>query len=84
MMESKFVEVFKTDVRHPRDARLILQCLSSLIDPKRITFDLEDVDCVLRVAASTPVNTVLVVHVLKSFGFNAVELQDVVPASVGS
>lgn len=43
------VEVFKTDVRQPRQAKLLLGILQKRFPLLRINFDLEDCDKILRV-----------------------------------
>jgi hypothetical protein len=77
-MEPLFVEVLKTNVQQSEDADLIRACLSSLFEPARITFDLEDIDCVLRVATHLPVNAEMVIYVVSLFGFRAEVMPDVV------
>lgn len=43
------VEVFKTNVRHKRQAKTLLAALSKQFPLFRINFDLEDCDKILRV-----------------------------------
>ena len=43
------VEVFRTNVRHKRQAKLLLNILSRQFPLFRINFDLEDCDKILRV-----------------------------------
>lgn len=43
------VEVFKTNVRHKRQARVLLGTLSRQFPLFRINFDLEDCDKILRI-----------------------------------
>jgi hypothetical protein len=48
-MELHMVEVFRTNVRHKRQAKRLLGVLSERFPLFRINFDLEDCDKILRV-----------------------------------
>ncbi|MGZ3764802.1 MAG: hypothetical protein ACXVB0_18310 [Mucilaginibacter sp.] len=48
-MDLKMVEVFKTNVRQRRQAKLLLGILEKRFPLFRINFDLEDCDKILRV-----------------------------------
>jgi hypothetical protein len=48
-MKLNLVEVFKTDVRQRRQAKLLLGILQKRFPLLRINFDLEDCDKILRV-----------------------------------
>jgi len=48
-MELHTVEVFKTNVRQKRQARVLLNILARQFPGLRINFDLEDCDNILRV-----------------------------------
>jgi hypothetical protein len=48
-MHTEMVEVFKTNVRRPKQARILEGALTSQFPLIKINFDLEDCDKVLRV-----------------------------------
>lgn len=48
-LEMKVVEVFKTNIKNPDTAQLIIEKLKELLPGTKINFDLEDCDCILRV-----------------------------------
>lgn len=75
------VEVFKTNVDSTK-APQILTCLSSLYEGARVSFDLEDIDRVLRIASSSAVDAQVVICVVESFGFHAEVLPDEVNVRV--
>ena len=72
------VEVFKTNVRNRGTARQIINCLSSVIEGARVSFDLEDVDRVLRIAATTEIQASIVVEIVDLFGYEAEVLEDTI------
>ena len=49
IMERQMVEVFRTNVRHKRQARVLLDVLSRQFPSFSINFDLDDCDRILRV-----------------------------------
>jgi hypothetical protein len=51
-MELHMVEVFRTNVRHKRKAKMLLNILSEQFPLLHINFDLEDCDKILRVEGS--------------------------------
>lgn len=51
-MELHNVEVFKTNVRQKRQARVLLNILAKQFPKFKINFDLEDCDKILRVEGS--------------------------------
>ena len=51
-MELHTVEVFRTNVRQKRQARVLLNILSKQFPRLKINFDLEDCDKILRVEGS--------------------------------
>ena len=51
-MELHTVEVFKTNVRQKRQARVLLNILAKQFPRFKINFDLEDCDKILRVEGS--------------------------------
>jgi hypothetical protein len=80
--QSLCVEVFTTTVTTHQDALAIIAFLTSALEGAHITFDLEDVDKVLRVASPKQVNCEWVVRAVRSFGFQAEEMADVVAEPV--
>jgi hypothetical protein len=71
------VEVFKTNVRNPAQADLLIDRFHELSIAYIVNFDLEDVDKVLRVQSDNdPVNATLVIQLLEEFGFAAEVLPD--------
>ena len=48
-MELHMVEVFRTNVRHKRQAKLLLNVMARQFPLLKINFDLEDCDKILRV-----------------------------------
>lgn len=50
MTGNLIIEIFKTTVRQPSDAALIVGILEKRIPGAQINFDLSDIDCVLRIA----------------------------------
>ena len=71
MKPMQFIEVFKTNVTDPDMSMTILSCLTSMFEGAQITFDLEDVDNVLRIASSSSIDPNAVISVLSTFGFEA-------------
>lgn len=75
------IEVFKTDVLHADQARMLLDKIHVTFRDYRANFDLEDCDRILRVAAlSGKVLSSDVVALLNDFGFHAEILSDDIPA----
>lgn len=48
-MEMHMVEVFRTNVRHKRQAKLLLNVITRQFPLLKVNFDLEDCDKILRV-----------------------------------
>lgn len=63
------IEVFKTDVGHPADARNLVFRLLGLYPNGGITFDLEDCDKVLRVECAS-VCPKAVISLMEAAGFS--------------
>jgi hypothetical protein len=78
MKHKRFIEVFTTTVMSPHESFAITACLASIMEGSEITFDLEDIDRVLRVASPAPINNECIVRVVESFGFQADVMPDVV------
>ena len=71
MKPTQFIEVFRTNVTDLDLSMTILLCLASMFEGAQITFDLEDVDNVLRIASSSSIDTKAVISVVSRFGFQA-------------
>ena len=82
MNNLEFVEVFTTNVTSRTDAAMISSLLASLFENSQVTFDLQDVDRVLRIASSRPINNEWIVSIVNLFGFKAEVMPDVVSESV--
>lgn len=80
--ERLVVEVFRTDITDKAIAVQVIKCLSSAYEGACINFDLEDVDRILRIASTGPVQTDVVIAVVESFGYHADVLPDVVEEKV--
>lgn len=72
------VEVFKTDVRCPFLANLIMADLLATFQHLEVSFDLEDTDHILRLAfeKSNPSLVTRVLSIIQGNGCNAVLLND--------
>jgi hypothetical protein len=80
--QDRFIEVFTTTVTSHQKALAISACLISALEGARVSFDLDDVDCVLRIASPHPINNEWIVHVVETFGFEAAVMPDVVAEAV--
>ena len=68
------VEVFKTNVRNIREAKLIIQKLAEEFPKHKINFDLSDCDRILRVQG----NSILerkIINIVTSLNYNCEILQ---------
>ena len=71
------VEVFKTNVKDPADATMLLDQIHALSENYAANFDLEDCDKILRVASfNGSVQTSLLKELLNKHGFHAEVLPD--------
>lgn len=71
------VEVFKTNVKNPKQAGLLIDRFHERSIAYVVNFDLEDEDKILRVQSDNdPVNATLVIELLEEFGFAAEVLPD--------
>jgi hypothetical protein len=68
------VEVFKTNVRSTREARLIIKKLAEEFPEHRINFDLSDCDRILRVQGHT-ISEGRVISIVTSLKYNCEILQ---------
>lgn len=71
------VEVFKTNVRDPSNANMLIYQIHKCFVHYTANFDLEDCDKILRVKhANGIVESSAVIDILKDLGFNAEVLPD--------
>lgn len=68
------VEVFKTNVRNARQAKLIIQRLAEEFPAHKINFDLSDCDRILRVQGNDIVER-KIISVVTSLNYNCEVLQ---------
>lgn len=74
------VEVFRTNVEDPVDARMLLNRIHSMLDGYNANFDLQDCDKILRVEiAHGAVEAAKVMALLANRGFYAEVLPDDAP-----
>ena len=74
------VEVFKTNVTHPKHATLIVDELKKTFPQYSANFDLADCDNILRVEVATGrVDTAGLINKLAGLGFGAEVLPDHIP-----
>ncbi|MFC0516731.1 hypothetical protein ACFFGT_21160 [Mucilaginibacter angelicae] len=65
---NSMVEVFKTNVHDPAEAKMFVGLLQKLITNSRVNFDLEDCDRILRIEG-LDISTQLVTGILKDHGY---------------
>ncbi|HYG38208.1 MAG TPA: hypothetical protein VD908_06295 [Cytophagales bacterium] len=76
------VEVFKTNVRDHRYARMLIDQIHKLFSDYKANFDLGDCDKILRVECSTElIRSSSLINLLKDFGFYAEPLPDDQPVA---
>jgi hypothetical protein len=63
------VEVFKTNVRKTREAKLIIQKLTEAFPRHKINFDLSDCDRILRVQGN-PIRERKIISIVTSLNYN--------------
>lgn len=74
------VEVFKTNVKDPVDAQMLLSRIHSMLSGYNANFDLQDCDKILRIEiAHGVVEAAKVMDLLARDGFSAEVLPDSVP-----
>jgi hypothetical protein len=71
----KQVEIFKTQVRHTRQAAQICAKLKAILPNAKINFDLDDCDKILRVE-SLYIDTDRIVILMKDLGFPCALITD--------
>ncbi|MBU3026378.1 hypothetical protein [Zobellia galactanivorans] len=71
------VEVYKTNVENPKQAKFVLKHLYKIFPDYDINFDLEDCDNILRVESLlNKIEVLQVIAVLNNLGFTAAVLED--------
>ena len=71
------VEVFKTNVKDPHHAAMLIDCIHKSFDGYNANFDLEDCDNILRVkSASGFIQAHVLIDLLQDLGFIAEILPD--------
>ena len=74
------VEVFKTNVEDRGHAKMLIEKIHQHFIDYKANFDLEDCDKILRVKSfAGHVQSTLLIHLLKQFGFQAEVLDDDFP-----
>lgn len=74
------VEVFKTNVRYPEEADLLIALIHQAFSDYTANFDLDDCDNILRVVSKTgSIQSTALITLLKDFGFEAEVLPDDIP-----
>ena len=73
------VEVFKTNVSRPDDAKMMVDQIHTSFRFCKANFDLQDCDHVLRVASQVPIEIPAVIELLNARGFKAEVLPDDIP-----
>ncbi|TLV03171.1 hypothetical protein [Dyadobacter luticola] len=71
------VEIFKTNVEKPNQARILINLIQLTFNGYAATFDLEDCDKVLRIkSADCEICAKSVIRVIRQSGFQAEILED--------
>ena len=65
------VEIFKTNVREPQHAQMLLAQIHLAFKDYRANFDLQDCDHILRVENPAAIEPELLIRLLKDCGFTA-------------
>jgi hypothetical protein len=73
------VEVFKTNVLHADEAKVLVGRIHASFRHYRANFDLGDCDRILRVTSAEFINVPAVIAFLKQCGFEAEVLPDDIP-----
>lgn len=74
------VEVFKTNVQDPYQAKMLIDQIQSTFRDYTVNFDLEDCDRILRVVSSGGyIQSSRLLDLLRNFGFDAEILSDDIP-----
>jgi hypothetical protein len=75
------IEVFKTDVREPEHAQLLVGEIRRHFSTLEVNFDLDDCDRILRVRSTDTVDASAIIELLKGFGYEAEVLSENSPAA---
>tara|TARA_R110002049_G_scaffold303286_1_gene497497 strand:- start:3796 stop:4059 length:264 start_codon:yes stop_codon:yes gene_type:complete len=71
------IEVYRTNVENPKQAKFVLKHLCKIFPDYDINFDLEDCDNILRVESlSGTIEVFQVITLLNNLGFTAAVLED--------
>lgn len=73
------VEVFKTNVLRPDDAKTLVDEIHASFRCCMANFDLEDCDRILRIASQVPIEIPALIGLLNDRGFEAEVLSDDIP-----
>ena len=73
------VEVFKTNVSHADEAKVLVGRIRASFPDYRVNFDLGDCDRILRVTSAEFMNVPALIALLKQCGFEAEVLPDEIP-----
>ena len=73
------VEVFKTNVLRPDDAKTLVDEIHTSFRCCMANFDLEDCDRILRIASQVPIEIPALIGLLNDRGFEAEVLSDDIP-----
>lgn len=72
------VEVFKTDVADPEQAKWLVDQIEKNFTNCKVNFDLDDCDRILRVAFEGKIQSALLIDLLKNVGCTAEVLPDTI------
>ena len=76
------IEVFKTNVRYPDHAKMLIDQIHETFIDYTANFDLEDCDKILRVESSKGfIQVPRLISLFKKFGFDAEVLSDDIPVN---
>ena len=71
------IEVFKTNVEDPDDARWLIDQISKIHSDCAVNFDLEDCDRIMRVKTQcSAINSEMIIALLNTSSFSAEVLED--------
>ena len=72
------VEVFKTNVVDPEQAKLLVDQIERSFANCKVNFDLDDCDRILRIEFEEKIQSVLLIELLKNVGYTAEVLPDTI------
>ena len=72
----RYVEVFTTNVCTLVESAQVATCLNSLFEGAHVTFDLDDIDHVLRIASPFAIDADNVTSILATLGFECEVMRD--------